>query len=145
MFSTVNALIQPHFVYVCLASYSNLSKKFESKLQTVQNKCIRYCLQVYNRSHIGMKDFEKINWLLVSERFNQYLCSNAFKFFKKTCPLHIHDIYRQPGQNEANTGSSVLKLKPPLRNTCSGQKHLSYLTPIVWNSLPTKPEIGEFT
>ena len=33
--------------------------------------------------------------------------------------------------------SSVLKLKHPLRNTCSGQKDLSYLTPVVWNSLPT--------
>ena len=84
-----------------------------------------------------MKDFEKINWLLVSERFNQYLCSNAFKFFKKTGPLYFHDIYRQCGQNQADMRSSVLKLKYPLRNTCSGQKKLSYLTPIVWNSLPT--------
>ena len=31
----------------------------------------------------------------------------------------------------------VLKLKYHLRNTCSGQKNLSYLTPIVWNSLST--------
>ena len=31
---------------------------------------------------------------------------------------------------------SVLKLKDPLRKTCSGQKNVSYLTPIVWNSLP---------
>ena len=33
-------------------------------------------------------------------------------------------------------GSSGLKLQNPLGNTCSGQKHLSYMTPIVWNSLP---------
>ena len=32
--------------------------------------------------------------------------------------------------------SSVLKLKDPLRKTCSGQKNVCYLTPIVWNSLP---------
>ena len=50
-------------------------------------------LHLDNRSHIGMKDLEKINWLSVSERFNQYLCSNAFKFFKETCPLYFHDIY----------------------------------------------------
>ena len=76
-----NALIQPHFDYACSAWYPNLNKKLKSKLQTVQNRCIRYCLQLDNRSHIGVKDFEKINWLPVSERFNQYLCSNAFKFF----------------------------------------------------------------
>ena len=46
-------------------------------------------------------------------------------------------IYRQSGQNHANTTSSVLKLKHPSRNTCSGLKKISYLTPIVWNSLST--------
>ena len=84
-----------------------------------------------------MKDFEKINGLPVSERFNQYLCTNSFKCFKETCPLCFHDIYRQSGQSQANTRSSVLKLKHPLRNKCAGQKNLSYLRAIVWNSLPT--------
>ena len=32
----------------------------------------------------------------------------------------------------------MLKFKHPLRNMCSGQKHLFYLTPIVWNNLPTE-------
>ena len=41
---------------------------------------------------------EKINWLPVYERLNQYLCSNAFTFLKETCPLHFHDTYRQSGQ-----------------------------------------------
>ena len=56
-----NALIQPHFDYACSAWYPNLNKKFKSKLQTVQNRCIRYGLQLDNRSYIGKKDFEKIN------------------------------------------------------------------------------------
>ena len=77
----------------------NLNKKFKIKSQTVQNKCLRYCLPLDNRSHIEIKNFEKINWLTVSERFNQYLCSNAFKFFKETFPLYFHDIYRQSRQN----------------------------------------------
>ena len=51
--------------------------------------------------------------------------------------VQLLKIDRQSGQNQANTRSSVLKVKHPLRNTCSGQKNVSYLTPIVWNSLPT--------
>ena len=113
-----NSLMQLHFDYACSAWYPNLKKKFKSKFQTVQNKSIRYCLQLDNRSHIGIKDFEKMNWLPVSERFNQYLSSNAFKFFNETCPLYFLDIYRQSGQNQANTRSAVLKLKRSLRNTC---------------------------
>ena len=89
-----NALIQPHFDYACSDWYPNLNKKLKSKLQTVQSRCIRYCLQLDNRSQIGVKYFEKINWLPVPERFNQYLCSNAFKFLKETCPPYFHDIYR---------------------------------------------------
>ena len=79
-----NALIQPHFNYAWSAWYPNLNKKFKGNLQTVQNKCIRNCFQLDNRSHIEKKDFGKINWPRVSERFNQNLCSNAFKFFKET-------------------------------------------------------------
>ena len=82
-----NALIQPHFNYACSAWYPNLNKKFKSKFQTVQNRSVRYCLELYKRSHNGMRHFEKFNCLPVSERFNQYLCSNAFEFFKETCTL----------------------------------------------------------
>ena len=83
-----------------------------------------------------MKGFEKINWLQVSERFNQYLCCNAFKFFKKTCPLFFHDIYRQSGQNQANTRSSVLQLKHPLRNTSDANS---------LEQFANGPQVGEFT
>ena len=55
-------------------------KNSKSKLQTIQNKCNRYCFQMDNRNYTGMKDFEKINWLLVSKKFNKYLCSNACIF-----------------------------------------------------------------
>ena len=83
-----------------------------------------------------MKELEKINWLSVSERFNQHLRSNAFKSFKETYPLCLHDIHRQSGQSQANMRSSVLKLTHSLRNIGSGQKYLSYITPTVWQSLP---------
>ena len=78
-----------------------------------------------------MKELEKINWILVSQRCNRYLCSNTLIFFKQTCPIYLHDVYRQAGQNQANTGYIFSKLKHPLRNALSGQKNLSYLTPIV--------------
>ena len=48
-----NALIQLHFDYTCTAWYSNLKKKYKNKLQALQNKCIRFCLQLDSREHIG--------------------------------------------------------------------------------------------
>ena len=87
-----DALIQLHFDYACSAWYPNLNKKFKSKLQTVQNKCIRYCLQPDNRSHTGMKDFEKINWFPVSERFNQHFVLTLLNFLRKLV-LYIFIIF----------------------------------------------------
>ena len=93
-----NAVTQPHLDYGCSAWYPNLNKKFKSKLKTIQNKCIRFCLQVDSRSHIRIKEFEQINWLPVSERFNQCICSNAFKLLNENCPLILCDLYKPCGQ-----------------------------------------------
>ena len=38
-----NVLIQPHFDYACSAWYSSLTKKLKHRIQTSQNKCIRFC------------------------------------------------------------------------------------------------------
>lgn len=78
-----------------------------------------------------------MNWFPVSERFDQYLCSNAFKSFDETCLFYMHDIYYPSGQVQVNARSSVLKLKYPSRKTCYAQKALSYLTTTAWNKLPT--------
>ena len=58
-----NALVQPHFDYACSAWYPNLTQSLSKKLQTTQNKCIRFCLQLGNRTHIGTTEFKQINWL----------------------------------------------------------------------------------
>ena len=56
-----NALIQPHFDYACSAWYPNLNKNFTKKMQTVQNKCIRFCLGLGNRARVGINEFNTIN------------------------------------------------------------------------------------
>ena len=61
-----NPLIQPHFHYACSAWYLNL----KSRLQILQNKCIRFCLNLDSKAHIGLDQFEKISWLPIND------CSN---------------------------------------------------------------------
>ena len=70
-----NALIQPHFDYACSAWYPNLNNRLKSKLQILQNKCIRSCLNLDSKSHIGLTEFEKINWLPINGRFEQCIRS----------------------------------------------------------------------
>ena len=76
-----NALIQPHFDYACSVWYPNLNKKLKTKLQTIQNKCVRFCLQLDYKARVGITEFKQINWLPVDYRFRQCLTANVFKFF----------------------------------------------------------------
>ena len=62
-----NALIQPQ-PHACSACYPNISKKLENKILTLQNKCIRFCLQLDKMSHISQKKFETSNWSPIKER-----------------------------------------------------------------------------
>ena len=66
-----NAMIQPYFDYACNAWYPNLNKKLKTRLQAAQNKCIRFCLKLGDRTSIQTKEFEKINWLPIQNRINQ--------------------------------------------------------------------------
>ena len=63
-----NALIKPHYDYACSAWYPSLSKILLKKIQISQKKCIRYCLKLDNRSHVGVVEFKKLNWPPTKER-----------------------------------------------------------------------------
>ena len=64
-----NKIIQPDFDYACSALHPKL-KKIKSKLETIPGKCFRYFLLLDRKSHTGIKEFEQINWIPVSERFD---------------------------------------------------------------------------
>ena len=54
-------MIQLFFDYACNAWYPNLTKNLEKRLQAAQNKCIRFCLKLGDRTSIKTIKFEKIN------------------------------------------------------------------------------------
>ena len=125
-----NAIIQSHFDYGCSAWYPSLNKSLKKKLQTLHNKCIRFCLNLNNRDHIGLTEFEKINWLPINDRFEQCISSTTFKFFNNRSPAYMNDVFKPAGHPITNTRASFLKLIEPLR-----KKQLSYLAPNIWNSI----------
>ena len=129
-----NALIQPHFDYACSAWYPNLNQKLTKKLQTSQNKCIRFCLQLGNRSHIGASEFVKINWLPVKERFHQCVCSMVFKYFHNLSAEYMSELFF-PFDQGTQTRNSAFRLMQPFRKTKMGQMGLSYIGPSIWNRL----------
>ena len=107
------------------------------KIQISQNKCIRYCLKLDNRAHIGANEFKEINWLPTKERVSQCICVNVFKFFNNMAPDYTSEIFH-PSHSGHSTRMSTYKLDLLFRKSVYGQKTLSYLGPKTWNSLPAQ-------
>ena len=136
-----NSLIQPHYDYACSAWLPSLNKRLSKKIETPQNKCIRFCLNLDNKTHVGINEFIKINWMPTKEIVAQCIFVNTFKFFNKMSPQYISEIFH-PSYSRYNTRMAKLKLDLPLRHSCLGQKLISYLWPRTWNNLPAKIKLS---
>ena len=108
-----NALIQQHFDYAISAWYPNLPKTFLSKLQICQNKCIRFCLKMDKRSHIGTNEFREISWLPVRNRFEQCVSTHVFKQQNNSSPKYMNEVFTSADMSQIKTRASFYKLKQP--------------------------------
>ena len=131
-----NALIQPHLNYACSAWYPNLTEKLKNRIQTSQNKCIRFCLRLDKMTHISHKEFETLNWLPVTERFNLCINSIVFKYVNNQCPNDLNKVIQTAPENNIQTRGSFLTLKCPFRKTNAVQMALSYIGPTIWSKTP---------
>ena len=52
-----NTMIQPFFDYACNAWCPTLNKNLKTFLQAAQNKCIRFCLKLGDRTSIKINEF----------------------------------------------------------------------------------------
>ena len=104
-----NSLTQPHFHHACSAWYPNVNKRLNSKLQILQNKCIRFCLNLNNRAHVRQNELD--TWLPVNDRFEQIISSMSLKFYNIASPLDMNDVFKPAGQPSTTTRASLLKSK----------------------------------
>ena len=130
-----NAMIQSFFDYACNAWYPNLNKKLKKRLQAAQNKCIRFCLKLGDRTSIKTIEFEKTNWLPIQERVNQCTLSSIYKFHSNIAPKYMDEVFFKAEYNRIPTRYSYQKLKLSHRKTNQGLRALSYVGPFLWNKL----------
>ena len=60
--------------------------------------------------HISRKEFETLNWLPGTERFNQYINSVAFKYFNDQCPYYLDEFRQTALKTNIQTRGSFQKL-----------------------------------
>ena len=91
------------------AWYPNLTKKLKNRIQTSQNKCIRFCLKLDKTAQISHKEFETLNWLPVTERFNQCINSIVFKYVNNQCRNYLIEVFQTAPENNIQTRGIFLK------------------------------------
>ena len=128
-----NVLIQPHSDYGCSAWYANLTKKLKNRIHSSQNKCILFCLQLDKMTHISDKEFEILNWLPVTERFNECINLLVFKYVHNHCPNYLNEVFQTAPRNTIQTRRTFFKLKCPFRKTNAGQIVLPYIGSTKWS------------
>ena len=105
------------FDYVCTAWYPNLCKNVKNKIQTSQNKCVPFCLNLDKVAHISQNEFEKLNWLPISDRINQCILSTTFKFFNDMGPNYLNEVFQWAAESNRTLGNDDLKA-PISQNNC---------------------------
>ena len=134
-----NSHIQPYFDFACCGWYPNLLMLLKNKLQTAQNACVRFCLGMERRSHIGLNQFEKIIWLPVKNRVDQCIAVTAYNFKNNISLLYMPDIYTLNSSPVVKTRRSVDSFVEPIY-----VKEIStYLGYKIWNGLDSN--IKSFT
>ena len=114
---------------------SNLNKKLKNKIQTTQNKCFRFSLNLDKMAHISQNEFVKLNWLPINDEINQCVLSTTFKFVNDIGPNYLNELLQWAAESNRTLRNNYRKLKHPFRKTTAGQNSLSFLGPSKWNKL----------
>ena len=130
-----SALLQSRFDYGHNFYYRGLYKEIQLKLQTAQNKMIRFILNYDSRQHLYFKDFVKTGCLSVDKRY-EYLSANLmYNIFYGLAPSYLCHFERVDNLHSYGTRHSVLSYVLPEIKTHGG-KTFMYNGAKLWNSLP---------
>ena len=129
-----SALVNPHFEYACNAWYRSVNAKVKHKLQTAQNKMIRYLLNYGCRRHIGFNDFKKSNFLDINARVDYMSLNMMFNIFNNVAPSYMCDIDRITHSHNTRHSDSVCVV-PRVKD--QGSKSFKFNGCKLWNELPT--------
>ena len=132
-----SALIQCHFDYSCSSWYASLNKGLKQKLQIMQNKIIRYILNLDSRAHIGCNEHEKVNLLNVSDRVKQLKLNHAHKIWKGSCPKYMMENFNKISDTALRNCTRASANNFFLPRVKGQGIHTFYYSAIKnWNSLP---------
>ncbi len=89
------ALVHCHIDYVVSSWYAAMTQKAKHKLQTVQNKIVRFILDLEPRTHLTVDHMKELNMLRVSDRAKKLQLNTAHKIFYKQAPEYLQENFEK--------------------------------------------------
>ena len=125
-----------HFDYSCSSWFSGLTKMWKSKLQTCQNKIVRFILNYDCRDHIGPEELEKVGWLDIQHHVVQLKLNHVHNIFNGKGPKYLMSNFTKIQEvHSFYTRSSIGNFHIPKVNGIS-HKTFHYSSINMWNKLP---------
>ena len=128
-----SAFLQSNFDYACNAWYRGLNCAIKKRLQTAQNKIIRYVLNYSARTHIGFREFQKLGWLNVASRVDYLTLNLMYNIFKGEAPTYFSDFYHSNHGHQTRYNQSAFAIP---RVKSQGKNSFRYCGIKLWNGLP---------
>ena len=130
------ALLQSHFDYCCTTWFPTLSCRLRNKLQTTQNKIVRFILNLHHREHIGQIQLDSIKLLNVRDRVEQLRLNHVFKIRHHMGPIYLRDCFTPVSEiHSIQTRSSHSNFHVP--HVKGTESECFYFVGIKsWNNLP---------
>ena len=136
------------FDYASCSWFSGLNSKLKNKLQTTQNKMVRFITNQGPRSHVGQIERSQIGYLSVDDRVKFLRLCHAHKFFyNASAPYLQENFIRVTEVHKYNTRSSSFNFRVP---KVKGAATTTFFNCAIhdWNSLPKEikriKELGQF-
>ena len=109
-----SALILCHFDYACSAWYSGLQKTMKHKLQILENKTMRFALDLSPRTHLDITHFLKMQWLPVDVRVEQLNLNIMHRIVYGGAPCYLTESFGMVSQvHDVETRQITLSVSLP--------------------------------
>ena len=135
--SLASALIQCYFDYSCSSWYAGLTVSLQNKLQVLQNKVVRFILDLPPRCRITNDMLRCIGFLNVNDRVRQLRLNHVFNIYHDTAPNYLKQHFNKVSNCHSRTRFSKFNFTvPKLKSFDSGTFYVNAISD--WNSLPDK-------
>ena len=132
-----SALLQSRFDYGYTVYYRSLEKKLKVKLQSAQNKIVRYILDYDCRQHLVYNDFKKVKFLNVECRIDYLTLNNMYNIYYGKAPQYLCTFEKTSDIHSHRTRHSNMSYVIPRVGT-QGSKSFMFNGAKLWNNLPSQ-------